>query len=86
MNAVLTIRFPDSKHTFPVTWSGQYIQEGEDIAGKIFYSGDFEQQLDLGLPDMDVSLIDNPEIKSRVVFQDEACDLVSSRSLDNIRS
>jgi hypothetical protein len=84
MNAILKIKFPDSEHTFPVTWDGQYIEEGEDIAGKIFYSGDFEEQLDDGLPDMDISLTDNPAIKSRVIFQDEACDLVSSRSLDKL--
>jgi len=83
-NAVLTVQFSNNSFTFPVTWENRSFLEGEDIAERLFFSDEFANSEFEDYPDMDVSLVSNPTIKSRVLFEEEVGEIFSARSLDKL--
>jgi hypothetical protein len=83
-NAVLTVKFTNNTYTFPVTWKQKCFAEGEDIAERLFFSDEFAESEYEDYADMNVSLVSNPAIKSRVVFEAEVGEIFSTRSLDKL--
>ena len=83
-NAVLTVKFTNNTYTFPVTWKQKCFAECDDISEKIFFSDDFEDLFIDDYLDMNVSLVSDPAIKSRVIFEPEVGEIFSTQSLDKL--
>lgn len=84
-NAILTIKQDETVTQIPVTWSGQTFEEDNEgeLYDKLFCSDeiiDWNKEY----PDMDVYLVNKPEIKSRVMLWDEASMFGSTKSLEKL--
>lgn len=85
MNATLTINWPSgATMSYRAEWRSFDVILDDGVLNELFFSDKFESEWDKGHPDMDVSLNGNPEIRSRVVFEDNVGDIYSTRNLDNL--
>lgn len=81
INAKLVADFGnDKKVEFSVEWKEQWI-EG-DAAERLFFSDEFEPLGGCGEANLDVFLLADESVTSRVAFEGEAGELYSTRSLD----
>jgi hypothetical protein len=85
-NAILTVAFLRDEYSFPVVWNEYSVysseDSGDDVCERIFFSDEFEKEWDECRPNLDVTLMNCPEVTSRVYFDQEG-GLYSNISLNH---
>ena len=85
MNATLTIEFPDFTDQFDIEWIGDGIDNSEELWDEIFCSERYDSEWDQGnVPNMTVTLKDDPSISSRVIQESEAGMIFPTRDLNKL--